>query len=280
MSNLVKPHVISVVVIAALVVIALIWPAEHTSEVGSDIPAVTEGVVQDATSESVTGTLKPAALPMPSMQVLQPDPGLSEEALFRQAVNARKCRHVPKTKKNLQQWLSQARVNNESPERIARILNAFDSCQTIDAAHDYMSTFKLLARQGHEGALWQFWQLTEKEVFRLKGIRNSDSGAIIAARQAFQLAKYQLAEQQLLLGNERAMMRLMNAYRYLDPATGTQNYVRSLTLANLVLNLSQNQDNYRRADWLKQHLEQRMSAEEAQQALELAQDIAAKLKRS
>lgn len=284
MSNLVKPHLISAAVIATLMLIVFFWPSDDVTE-GEFIdlhsksqPNNSLAVEYDVQADTPESETPPSAvLPIPPVHVLQPDPGLSEDELYHQAVYARKCRDVPKNQRKLNAWLSQANANDELPERIVRILNAFESCQNIDAAYDYVTSFKVLAQQGNESALWQYWQLTEQEVFRLQGIPKTDRDAIIAARQEFKLTKYQLAEQLLLLGSERAMMRLMNAYRYLDPQTGRQNYVRSLALAKLVMKLSQNQDNYRRADWLKQHLEQRMSPQDMQQATELAEEIAKQL---
>lgn len=261
-----------------LILVVLIWPAEEKVQSRQQIPTQKEANTKHTApaSSSISPSIAPAK---PSIQLLQPDPGMSEDELFRQAVNARKCRDVPKTKAELDNWRTSATANNAPSERIARVLNAFEPCQGIDAAYDYMTSFKLLAQQGHEQAVWQFWQLTEEEVLRLKGIQNADTEAIIAARKDFQLSKYQLAEQQLLLGSERAMMRLMSAYRYLDPNTDAQNFIRSLALANLVMTLTDNQDNYRRADWHKQLLESRMPNNDIQSASELAEEIAAKIQR-
>ena len=82
-------------------------------------------------------------------------------------------------------------------------------------------------------------------------------------------------------------MRLMFAYQHSDPiwhppssdggTPSAPNYIRSLAFANLILLKTQDQDNFRRAEWHKLRIEKQMSPQEVEIAIELAEQLAKEL---
>lgn len=210
-----------------------------------------------------------------------PRKNLSDDELLSHASLARGCRLVPQTRSALNKWVDDAYANDELPERIEWFRSSFEKCQDVDRNFNYIESYKTLAEKGHQKALWNFWNLTDAEVFRLQNIHQHERDAMIAARQQFNVDKYTLAEKQVLQGNERAMMRLMYAYQHLDPVFSHdgkgQNYIRSLAMALLTMENTDDQNNYRRAQWHKNRLEQRMKPKEIEIAIELSAQLSQQL---
>ncbi|MEE2023561.1 hypothetical protein [Alkalimonas mucilaginosa] len=68
------------------------------------------------------------------------------------------------------------------------------------------------------------------------------------------------------MGGEQSLERLIRGFQQLDPVTGGQGFIKALGYADFALLITPNNDFYRKADWFKQRLSQRMNYDELVQA--------------
>ena len=189
------------------------------------------------------------------------------------AVLAFRCRNIPKTASELDEWVSTATQNNESPELIDSVVAKHDDCKALYDKVSYVELLLKAAEAGSEEAVDILWYLNNNELIDGFDLQHLPREDLIEKLAALRSEKYQLTQKVALMGGEKAMLRLMRGYQQFDPETQGQSFVKSLAYALLLQETTENNDNYRRANWHSNHLQTKMTLDEIRRATELAIEL-------
>ncbi|AZZ96060.1 hypothetical protein [Pseudoalteromonas sp. R3] len=198
----------------------------------------------------------------------------SAEALFKQAMQIRQCRNVPRSDEAFNQWFEEALSRNEVHEIIDTMKTRYEGClSNTNRDENYVEKLINAAKMGSDKAADTLWLLAPTEIHQALRLRTLTRDEQVARMQAFTAQKYQVTEQAAILGGEKATLQLIRGYQYLDPDTGGQNYIQALAYSHYFLQTRQDSEVYGRVEWTRQYLEQRMTLDEITQAQQLASEL-------
>tara|TARA_R110002126_G_scaffold8953_7_gene41162 strand:+ start:4505 stop:5341 length:837 start_codon:yes stop_codon:yes gene_type:complete len=198
----------------------------------------------------------------------------SAQELFDVAEQLYFCRPVPKTDIELSSWLDSAKQSGEPQSLIENILGRYEQCSALASLEqNYVVLLLEAAEQGADDAVALFWSLSDAEYFEAMALSHMSRDEKIANRSAFTKKKFGLAHAVALKGGEKSLHRLIRDYQHYDPFTEGQSYYKSVAYADFALATTGDNDFFRKIDWIKQRLLNKMSHEE----IELARVLTEKL---
>mgnify|MGYP000076310794 CR=1 FL=1 len=190
------------------------------------------------------------------------------------AIQLRRCRHVPKSEDELKSWLDEANEVGEPQEYINDVLSRFDLCLSWqDSDQNYLSMLLEASRSGSAAALEELWRVSDTEFIEIMGLTSQDRASLIDTRQSFAKEKYAITESFAIAGDENALLRLVQALLQSDPDINRPNAVKALGFAKLALHLTNNNDFYRKIDWIIQRTENKMTQPDKLRAEQLAERL-------
>lgn len=244
------------------------YPKEHNS---AENIKISEPIVEQVQPPDLTNTIVSTTRHQPEQQQV---PAESAEALFKQAMQIRLCRNVPRTDKAFNQWLEQALSRDEVHEIIETMKARYQRClSNTNRDENYVEKLIHAAQMGSDKAADTLWLLAPAEVHQALNFSTLTRDEQVAQMKAFTAQKYQVTEQVALLGGEKATLQLIRGYQHLDPDTGGQNYIQALAYSHYFLQTRQDSEVYSRVEWTRRHLEQRMTLDEITQAQQLASEL-------
>jgi len=199
-----------------------------------------------------------------------------EKYLF-EAKEIRRCSKIPKTKKELDEWLSNANEVGEPDEYIEDVLFRFDRCSQFNFLSD--DFFELLIKAielGSDNAVTELWAISDKEYFYSKGLFELSREDTIEQRVKFNKLKYQLSESVALTGGGQAILKLVKGYQNYDPDSGKPNYLKAIAYADFGLKIVEDNDIYLKLDFIKQRIAKNMEFQDIQQAQVLTERLLSK----
>lgn len=191
-------------------------------------------------------------------------------ANYQLAKQIRYCRNIPTSDAELTTWLERSQQHNEPQAYIDDVLNKFDQCKSLITPNsNYIGILITAAKQLNDEAISELWSISDKEYFDVMQLEKNSKESRISARENFLLVKYQLAKAAAAQGGELSLMHLVQGYQSYDPDTKQPNLTKALAYAYLTLSVTQDNDLYRKVDWIKQNLEQKLNHENIEQAHQL-----------
>lgn len=198
------------------------------------------------------------------------------EANYQLAKLIRSCRNIPNSPDALTLWLEQSQQNNEPESYIKDVISRFDQCSSLHISNtNYIRLLITAAEQHNDIAVSELWSISDHEYFDIMELNNSEWTQKVSARQKFLNKKYELAKRAALTGAELSLQRLIHAYQDYDPETGQPNIVKALAYANFTLKTTNNNDLYRKVDWIKQQIESKLGFQAIEQAQQLTEQLIA-----
>ena len=197
---------------------------------------------------------------------------IDEQAIknYKLAKQIRYCRNVPKSNIALNAWLDVSLQNNEPQAYIDDVLNRFEQCKSLITPNaNYIGLLTTAAKLLNDEAISELWSISDKEYFDIMQLEAKSRNAQIAAREEFLELKYQLAEAAAKQGGELSLLCLVQGYQNYDPDSKQPNLTKALAYAYFTLSITQDNDLYRKVDWIKQNLERKLSYENIDQAQQL-----------
>ncbi|MCG7535524.1 hypothetical protein [Pseudoalteromonas sp. OOF1S-7] len=198
----------------------------------------------------------------------------SAETRFKQAMQIRQCRNVPRNDEAFNQWLEEALSRDEVHEIIETMTTRYQHClNNTSRDENYVQKLINAAKMGSDKAADTLWRLAPTEVHQALNFSTLTRDEQVARMKVFTAQKYQVTEQVALLGGEKATLQLIRGYQYLDPDTGGQNYIQALAYSHYFLQTYQDSEVYSRVEWTRNYLEQRMTRDEITLAQQLAGEL-------
>ncbi|MCF2906985.1 hypothetical protein L1285_01330 [Pseudoalteromonas sp. DL2-H2.2] len=232
---------------------------------------VANPVVEQVQHPDLTNTIINTTHQQPEQEQVQAEPA---EALFKQAMQIRQCRNVPRNDEAFNQWLEEALSRDEVHEIIETMKTRYQRClNNTSRDENYVQKLINAAKMGSDKAADTLWRLAPAEVHQALNFSKLTRDEQVARMKAFTAQKYQVTEQAALLGGEKATLQLIRGYQYLDPDTGGQNYIQALAYSHYFLQTRQDSEVYSRVEWTRNYLEQRMTLDEITQAQQLAGEL-------
>lgn len=196
------------------------------------------------------------------------------ETNYQLATTIRNCRNIPSSKDALALWLERSQQNNEPQTYIEDVLARFEQCSNLHlSGTNYIHLLIMAAEQYSDIAVSELWSISDREYFKVMKLTKSPRPKKISARQGFLQKKYDLAQALALTGAELSLQRLIQGYQNYDPETGHPNVIKALAYANFALYITDNNELYRKVDWIKHKLEDNLSFEAKEQAAQLTEQI-------
>ncbi|MCO7187549.1 MULTISPECIES: hypothetical protein [unclassified Pseudoalteromonas] len=232
---------------------------------------VANPVVEQVQHPDLTNTIVSTTHQQPELEQV---PAESAEALFKQAMQIRQCRNVPRTDKAFNQWLDEALSRDEVHTIVETMKARYQRCLgDTNRDENYVEKLMQAAQMGSDEAADTLWRLAPTEVHQALKFSTLTRDEQVARMKAFTAQKYLVTEQVALLGGEKATLQLIRGYQYLDPDTGGQNYIQALAYSHYFLQTRQDSEVYSRVEWTRRYLEQRMTLDEITQAQQLANKL-------
>lgn len=189
---------------------------------------------------------------------------------YQLAKKIRNCRNIPTSDVELNAWLELSLQNNEPQAYIDDVLNKFDQCKNLITPNsNYIGLLTTAAKHLNDEAISELWSISDKEYFDIIQLENNNRESIVSARERFLGLKYQLAAAAAEQGGELSLLHLVQGYQNYDPETKQPNYTKALAYAYFTLSVTQDNNLYRKVDWIKQNLEQKLSYQNIEQAQQL-----------
>ena len=200
----------------------------------------------------------------------------SEEYLF-EAKEIRRCKTIPKTQDELDDWLSSADEVGEPYEYIEDVLSRFERCSQFNLiSGDFVELLVKAIKLGSDNAMTELWAISDKEYFQSKGLLELSREEKIEQRIKFNKLKFQLSESIALTGGEQSILRLVKEYQYYDPDSGNPNYLKAIAYADFGLKIVEDNDIYLKLDFVKQRISQNMEFHDIEQAQVLTEKLLTK----
>jgi hypothetical protein len=197
----------------------------------------------------------------------------AEEYLF-EAIEIRRCRAIPKTQDELDDWLNKANEAGETYEYIEDVLSRFERCSQISfISDDFVKLLVKAIKLGSDNAVTELWAISDKEYFQSKGLVELNREEIIEQRIKFNKLKFQLSESIALTGGEQSILRLVKEYQYYDPDSGNPNYLKAIAYADFGLKIVEDNDIYLKLNFIKQRISQNMEFHDIEQAQVLTEKL-------
>lgn len=189
---------------------------------------------------------------------------------YKLAKQIRHCRNIPASDAELNAWLELSLKSNEPQNYIDEVLNKFEQCKNLITPNsNYIGLLTTAAKQLNDEAISELWSISDKEYFDIMQLENKNKDAIVSAREEFLELKYQVAKKAAEQGGELSLLRLVQGYQNYDPETKQPNLTKALAYAYFTLSVTQDNDLYRKVDWIKQNLERKLNHENIEQAQQL-----------
>ena len=201
---------------------------------------------------------------------------LNAQELFDVAEQLYFCRPVPKNDIELSSWLDKAKQSGEPQSYIDGVLGSYERCSELAfTEQNYVVLLLEAAEQGADDAVGLFWSLSDAEYFEAMHLSYMSRDEKIANRSGFIKKKFELAHAVALKGGEKSLHRLIRDYQQYDPFTEGQSYYKSVAYADFALATTRDNDFFRKVDWIKQRLLNKMSHEEIELARILTEQLLA-----
>lgn len=268
--------IILIVLVVSLLIFCIFWvypekhgiPAEgslQSQDLASATSKVQIQVEEDSVGKSVYGESSGA------VQTL-----LTAQELFEIARELRLCKSTPGSDTELSLWLDNANQAGEPSEYVEDVLARYERCSKHAATEqNYVVLLLKAAEQGSDDAVSELWAIADPEYFESMGFKQLSRDELIAERAVFTKKKYELAHAAALLGGEQSLERLIKGYQHFDLVTNGQSYYKSVAYADFAMSITQNNDFYRKVDWIKQRISKGMSHDELEQARTLTEKLLA-----
>ena len=189
-------------------------------------------------------------------------------------ITVRRCKNIPKTIHELDEFMIQATDNQEPYAFIQDVLARFEVCSQFKAADsDYLTLLVNEAENGSVAALKEIWKIPESEYFEVMAIFNPSREEITFHRNEFLKLKYRLAYDLALSGSAEATIKLIKAYQIKDPLTQKPNYIKSLAYAEFGLQTIQDNDLFLKIHWLREKILQNSNNEQAALAFDITDSM-------
>lgn len=196
---------------------------------------------------------------------------------YQLAKQVRYCRNIPRSDTQLRSWLEQSQQGNEPQAYIDDVLKKFEQCKSLNTPNfNYIGLLTTAAKQLNDEAISELWSISDKEYFDIMQLKDKNRDAQVSARTSFLELKYHLAQAAAIKGGELSLLRLIQGYQNYDPDTKQANLSKALAYANFTLTVTQDNDLYRKVDWIKQSLEQKLSHDSIERAHQFSTELIAK----
>ena len=200
----------------------------------------------------------------------------SEEYLL-EAKEIRRCKKVPKSQNELDDWMSEAIEEGEPYEYIEDVLSRFERCSQLNSkSDDFVELLVKAIKLGSDEAVTELWSISEQEYFHSKRLLELSREETIEQRTKFNRLRFQLSEKIALAGGEQSILRLVKEYQFYDPDSGNPNYLKAIAYADFGLRIVEDNDIYLKLDFIKQRISQNMEFQDIEQAQMLTEKFLTK----
>lgn len=189
------------------------------------------------------------------------------EASFQLAKQMRDCRNVASSEQELAEWLDKALLNQEPQAYIDDVLARYDQCSSLFLPNtNYINLLINAAEADHHQAIAMLWSVSENEYFTLMKLQGLTRAEHIAHRKLFLKTQYKFAQIAAQQGCGQSLLNLIKGYQHHDPELNAPNVTKALSYAYYALDVIEDNDIYRKVDWIKQQLENKLTSKQLSDA--------------